>query len=77
MSWVCKYCNSNNDDESNVCVVCNAEKDVFVEKPPTACTLTQKRAEKLIFSKNLIIPEEYNIIGEGAFKNRKDITPVT
>ena len=71
MSWVCKFCSTNNDDSSTNCFVCDAPKTVPV------CTLTAKRVKDLGLTGDVVIPPEFNVIGEDAFRARKDITTVT
>ncbi len=71
MSWVCKFCSTNNDDSSTNCFVCDAPKTVSI------CTLTAKRVKDLGLTGDVVIPPEFNVIGEDAFRARKDITTVT
>lgn len=72
MSWICKYCSTNNQDEDKRCIVCDNVRGYSIN-----CTLTQKRVQSLKLTGDVIIPEKFNIIGEGAFRDRTDITSVT
>lgn len=71
MAWVCKMCSSNNEDDCKVCAICDTPKN-----DRSICTLTKKRVAELRLSGDVIIPEEFNVIGEGAFKDRLDIRTV-
>lgn len=72
MGWVCKYCSTNNEDRDAQCIVCDKPK-----ASSTICTLTAKRIRDLNLRGDVIIPLEFNVIGEDAFSNRTDITSVT
>ena len=72
MGWVCKYCSTNNEDSDAQCIVCDKPK-----ASSTICTLTAKRIRDLNLRGDVIIPLEFNVIGEDAFSNRTDITSVT
>lgn len=72
MGWVCKYCSTNNDDSATRCIVCDNARSYAVSR-----TLTSIRVSELGLSGDVIIPEEYNVVGDGAFQNRTDITSVT
>ncbi len=72
MAWVCKYCSTNNEDGESKCMVCDREK-----KENRVCSLTAARAAALGLTGNITIPAEFNVIGDGAFKNRTDIYSVT
>lgn len=72
MGWICKYCSTNNQDEDKRCIVCDNVRGYSIN-----CTLTQKRVQSLKLTGDVIIPEKFNIIGEGAFRDRTDITSVT
>lgn len=72
MSWVCPICSSNNEDGVTKCFVCDYNK-----KSDAICTLTRTRVNALGLSGDVVIPEKFNVIGEGAFKDRIDITSVT
>ncbi len=71
MNWICPICSSSNDAAARICFVCGYEKAA-----PSICTLTKKRVRELRLTGDVVIPEAYNVIGEGAFLNRKDITSV-
>lgn len=70
MSWVCRYCSTNNDDESLQCYVCDRPRVVPIN------ALTSEKVAELGLTGDIIVPEEFNAIGEGAFANRVDITSV-
>ena len=72
MSWVCPMCSTNNEESESKCIVCEYER-----VSDKICTLTYNKAKKLRLSGNVVIPEEFNVIGEGAFKGRTDIYSVT
>ena len=71
MAWVCKICSSNNEDASKVCIICDTPK---MDK--CICTLTRQRVLELHLSGDVVIPEQFNVIGECAFKDRLDIRTV-
>ncbi len=75
MSWVCGICSSNNMDSSATCEVCGEPKPAAVEpvKSTSVCTLTQTRAREKCNYADVTVPEEYNVIGEDAFKGRTDL----
>ena len=72
MSWVCPMCSTNNEESESKCIVCEYER-----VSDKICTLTYNKVQKLHLSGNVVIPEEFNVIGEGAFKGRTDIYSVT
>lgn len=72
MGWVCKYCSTNNEDSATRCIVCDNARSYAVTR-----TLTPIRVSELGLSGDVIIPEDYNVVGVGAFQNRTDITSVT
>ena len=72
MPWVCPICSTNNEESDSRCIVCDTER--VLNK---ICTLTYTRVQKLGLSGNVIIPKEFNVIGESAFKGRNDIYSVT
>ena len=72
MSWVCPMCSTNNEESESKCIVCEYER-----VSNKICTLTYNKVQKLRLSGNVVIPEEFNVIGEGAFKGRTDIYSVT
>ena len=72
MGWVCRFCSTNNDDSDSQCIVCDRPKGASL-----VCTLTAKRVRDLGLRGDVIIPIEFNVIGEDAFLNRTDITSVT
>ena len=72
MGWICKYCSTNNEDSATRCIVCDNARSYAVTR-----TLTPIRVRELGLSGDVIIPEEYNVVGVGAFQNRTDITSVT
>ena len=72
MGWVCRFCSTNNDDSDSQCIVCDKPKG-----KSWVCTLTAKRVRDLGLRGDVIIPIEFNVIGEDAFLNRTDITSVT
>ncbi len=71
MVWVCPICSSNNDASVDVCTVCG-----YKQATKKINTLTKKRVSDLGLTGNVIIPEEFNVVGEMAFKGRSDITSV-
>ena len=72
MSWVCPMCSTNNEESESKCIVCEYER-----VSDKICTLTYNKVQKLRLSGNVVIPEEFNVIGEGAFKGRTDVYSVT
>lgn len=72
MSWVCPMCSTNNEESESKCIVCEYER-----VSDKICTLTYNKVQKLRLSGNVVIPDEFNVIGEGAFKGRTDIYSVT
>ena len=72
MPWVCPMCSTNNEESESKCIVCEYER-----VSDKICTLTYNKVQKLRLSGNVVIPEEFNVIGEGAFKDRTDIYAVT
>ena len=72
MSWVCPMCSTNNEEFESKCIVCEYER-----VSDKICTLTYNKVQKLRLSGNVVIPDEFNVIGEGAFKGRTDIYSVT
>ena len=72
MPWVCPICSTNNEEFENKCMVCEYERP-----SNKICTLTYTKVQKLHLTGNVVIPKEFNVIGEGAFKGRKDIYSVT
>ncbi|MBQ8414719.1 MAG: leucine-rich repeat protein [Clostridia bacterium] len=72
MPWVCPMCSSNNSEDTDICFVCDSKR---VSKK--ICTLTLTKVTKLKLSGDVVVPEEFNVIGEGAFKGRKDIYSIT
>ena len=83
MAWVCKVCGTNNDDSAASCFVCEAARDEMSAPREVAregtCTLTVRRANPSLLpvvGGTLTVPEEYNEIGEMAFKDRTDIVIV-
>lgn len=72
MSWVCPMCSTNNEESESKCIVCEYER-----VSDKICTLTYNKVQKLRLSGNVVIPQEFNVIGEGAFKGRTDVYSVT
>ena len=72
MSWVCKYCNANNDDDASNCFVCDKPHGFAFTK-----TLTATRVKELGLTGDVVVPEEYTAIGEGAFKYCTGITSIS
>ena len=72
MGWVCPVCSTNNMDSDTKCIVCDFEKASSGVR-----TLTYRKVQALGLTGNVIIPSEFNVIGEGAFKGRRDIYSVT
>ncbi len=71
MAWVCRLCSTTNVDTDTNCMVCDTAK------PSTGrCTLTKKRVDDLRLKGHVKVPVEFNAIGEGAFKDRSDITGI-
>ena len=71
MTWVCPNCATNNDGSCEACIVCDTAK------PIPECRLTLSEVGRLGLTGDITIPEMYNIIDEGAFAGRSDITSVT
>lgn len=75
MTWVCKNCNSDNDDSLTACELCGCTEKFVVENRKSV--LTREKALALdIVSGALIVPSEYNVIGERAFEGNKNIKTV-
>ena len=72
MAWICPICSTNNEDGENKCFVCDYERE-----SDRICTLTLNKVKKLGLSGHVVIPDEFNVIGEEAFKNRNDVYSVT
>ena len=72
MGWICKYCSTFNQDSNSQCYVCDT-----VNKSDKICTLTITKVKKLRLSGHVVVPAEFNVIGEAAFKGRTDIYSVT
>lgn len=72
MTWVCPICSTNNEESDSRCVVCKYERDVG-----KIFTLTYNRVQSLDLSGDVVVPEKFNAIGDGAFKDRNDIYSVT
>ena len=68
MPWVCPMCSTNNDDTATNCFVCETEKP-----SGKVCTLTYTKVQKLGLGGDVVVPFEFNVIGEGAFRDREDI----
>lgn len=68
MAWVCRICSTNNPDGETKCMVCDYER---------VRTLTERRVVSLGLKGNVVVPAEFNVIGEGAFKGRIDVFSVT
>ena len=75
MPWICTICGTSNADDADSCFVCDSGKSLSSGADAGVCTLTARRAEALppLVEGDLIIPSEYNEIGESAFKDRTDI----
>ena len=75
MSWVCGVCSSNNLDESTTCEICGEARPAAATAPKSTsvCTLTQTRAREKCSYADVTVPDEYNVIGENAFKGRTDL----
>lgn len=71
MGWICKYCSTNNGDGDSQCIVCDKPRASSV-----IYTLTAKRARDLNLRGDIVVPPEFNVIGESAFSDRLDITSV-
>ncbi len=74
MVWVCPMCSSNNDESYEECMICGSRR--IVERSDKVCTLTQRRVQSLGLRGDVRIPEEFNVIGDGAFRDRTDITSI-
>lgn len=73
MTWVCKNCNSNNDDSLVACELCGCTEKLAKEK----FVLTREKALSLdIVSGAVVVPSEYNVIGERAFESNTNIKTV-
>ncbi len=84
MSWVCTVCGTNNSDEDKACFICETPRtEGGAASRESAregtCTLTVRRANPSllpVIDGKVTVPEEYNEIGEMAFKDRTDIVIV-
>ena len=65
--WICPSCSTKNDGYLEKCVVCGTKRANKI------CTLTPTRVRKYGLGGHVVIPEEFNVIGEYAFKNRTDV----
>ena len=72
MGWICKNCSTFNSDTNSQCYVCDT-----INKTDKICTLTVTKVKKLRLSGHVVVPAEFNVIGEAAFKGRKDIYSIT
>lgn len=72
MPWVCPMCSTNNEDSVSKCIVCEHERVL-----DRICTLTYLKVQKLGLGGHVVVPSEFNVIGEGAFRGRTDIYSVT
>lgn len=69
MGWLCRKCSSYNENIFEKCMVCDADRpDIEL------VTLNASTVKTLHLKGEVHIPADYNIIGENAFKDRKDIT---
>lgn len=71
MSWKCECCGTPVADGFDVCYACGEARPAFKE-----VVLTRTIVSNLRLSGDVIIPLEYNVIGENAFKDRTDVTSV-
>lgn len=75
MTWICKNCNSNNDDSLEKCELCGCTEKL--ETTVFKRVLTRQKALELdTVSGTVIIPSIYNVIGSRAFEDNKTITTV-
>ena len=65
--WICPSCLTKNDGYLEKCVVCGTKRANKI------CTLTPTRVRKYGLGEHVVVPEEFNVIGEYAFKNRTDV----
>ena len=65
--WICPGCSTKNDGYLEKCVVCGTKRANKI------CTLTPTRVRKYGLGEHVVVPEEFNVIGEYAFKNRTDV----
>ena len=65
--WTCPGCSTKNDGYLEKCVVCGTKRANKI------CTLTPTRVRKYGLGEHVVVPEEFNVIGEYAFKNRTDV----
>ena len=71
MAWVCRSCCTNNEDSDERCIICDAIRG------EEECILTREDVLALGLTGDVLIPSEYNVIGEGAFSDNNDIKTVT
>lgn len=71
MAWICRYCSTNNDDSDTKCIICDQDRS------EVECVLTKEIAKELNLEGDVIIPMEFNVIGEGAFLGNCKIKTVT
>ena len=65
--WICPSCLTKNDGYLEKCVVCGTKRANKI------CTLTSTRVRKYGLAGHVVVPEEFNVIGEYAFKDRTDV----
>ena len=75
MAWVCKNCNSDNDDSLTACELCGCTEKLVIESHKSI--LMRKQALELdVVSGVVIVPSAYNIIGAHAFEGNNNIKTV-
>lgn len=75
MAWVCKNCNSDNDDSLTACELCGCTEKLVIESHKSI--LMRKQALELdVVSGVVIVPSAYNIIGAHAFEGNNKIKTV-
>lgn len=69
MGWLCRECSNYNDDSFEKCIVCDADRPDI-----TLLTLTAKKVSEMRLGGIVLIPADYSVVGENAFRDRLDVT---
>ena len=64
MGWLCRECSNYNDDSFEKCIVCDADRPDI-----TLLTLTAKKVSEMRLGGIVLIPADYSVVGENAFRD--------